>query len=237
MTQVVKAFVLLCALFSVQAFAEFKSSSEASSIITGGNTDLKTYLLKTENKWTKNKNVFSLNGSYTYGESDEVRSAERWTLGLRYDRVLSEKLNGFVGELVEANRFAGFSRRFNTDAGVKFKFVKNDKTEAFAEAGMRYTVEKRRDESVADLKDTKARTYFEIKRKITDSVDGRFWLEYIPNFSNSDDWLVNFEPSLAVALNKVFSLKFAFLWNYDNEPAVGSGKHDYTYTTGIIAAF
>lgn len=238
MSQAFNVLVLL-SLFAMgsNVFAQFKSTSEGSSIVTGGNTDLKTYLLKTENKWTRDKNVFSLNGLYTYGESDDVRSAERWHIGLRYDRILNERLNVFLGELIEANRFAGFSRRFNTDAGVKIKFVKTEKTESFAEVGLRYTIEKRRDESLADLKDTKGRAYYEIKRKFSDSMNGRFWIEFLPNFSNSDDYLINFEPSLSVAMNQNFSLKFAFLWNYDNEPAPGNGKHDYAYTTGIIANF
>ena len=229
--------MVLCVLISMSAFAQFKSTSEASSIVTGGNTDLKTYLVKSENKWTKEKNIFSLNGFYTYGESDKVVSAERWTIGARYDRVLTAKIDAFLGEIVENNRFAGFSRRYNTDAGVRIKLVKTEKTEAFAEAGARFTIEKFTNHALEDGEDFKGRAYFEVKHKLNESVDGRFWIEYIPNFTVSEDTLINFEPSISVAMNKVFSLKFAFLWNYDNLPAPGNGKHDYAYTTGIIASF
>jgi putative salt-induced outer membrane protein len=231
------ALISIIAFLSFNTYAEFKSSSEASSIITGGNTELKTYLVKTENKWTKEKNIFSINGNYTYGESSNVTSAERWAIGIRYDRVLSKQIDAFIGELVESNRFAGFSRRYNTDAGLKAKLLKNEKTEAFVEAGFRYTVEKKKDPNIKDDKDSKGRGYFEIKRVINESVNGRFWIEYVPNFTTSKDYLINLEPSLSVAMNNVFSLKFAFLWNYDNLPAPGNGKHDYAYTTGVIANF
>ena len=64
-----------------------------------------------------------------------------------------------------------------------------------------------------------------------------------PNFSESDDYLISFEPSIAVAMNKTFSLKVAYKGDYDNEPAVDadSGERneylDYTTTTSLIAKF
>ena len=220
--------------------ADFKSVSEAASIITSGNTNLKTYILKTDNRWTKNKNVFSIKGDYTYGENEDVRSAERWSVGIRYDRVLNNRIDLFLGEIIESNRFAGFSRRFNTDLGARIKHLNTDKTQSFGEVGVRYTIEKIKNQD--DFNDWKGRAYYEIKRKFNESISGRFWIEYLPNFSRSEDYLINFEPSISVVMNKTLSLKFAFLWNYDNLPAVGTGtqgngKHDYSYTTGIIANF
>lgn len=237
-----KNLVLLfvASVLTVSAYADatkktFKSVSEAASIITGGNTDLKTYLVKTDNVWKWTNNALTLKGDYTYGESNEVRSAERWSIGLRYDRYLNDRLSVYLGEVVEANRFAGFRRRFNTDLGAKYILINTDKTKSFAEAGARYTIEQIRDQD--DFNDWKGRAYYEISRKFSEAITGRFWAEYIPNFSRSEDYLLNFEPSIAVTMSSNLSLKFAFLFNYDNAPALGNGKQDYGYTTGIIANF
>ncbi len=45
-----------------------------------------------------------------------------------------------------------------------------------------------------------------------------------PNFTDNDAWLGNTEASLNVMLNSIFSLKFAYLLQYQNMPSV-SGKY------------
>jgi putative salt-induced outer membrane protein len=231
-----KLFLILSVIAS-SAFAEFKSEDSATVNLTGGNADLKTYNFSSKNSYKKDKSEVKLTGAYNYGESNDVRSAENWNVGLRYDYSFNDKMSAFLGEIVEADRFAGIERRYNTDLGLKYIFTKTDRTNFFAELGYRYTKEESTDASIKDRDDQKARAYAEISRKFKDYLTGKYWIEYIPNFSESDDFLINMEPSLIVTLSKVFSLKSAYLWKYDNEPTPGNGKHDYNYTLSLIANF
>ena len=87
------------------------------------------------------------------------------------------------------------------------------------------------------LNDSKARLYLETIHNFNSDLLGKLWFEYLPNLSESDDYILSFEPSVSFNISKVFSLKMAYRWNYDNEPAVNKGKHDTMYTTSLIAKF
>lgn len=233
-----KSYIAL-ALMALQlnALADFKSEDEATIISTSGNSDVKTYALKSDNSYTLNSNTIGLKGKYSYGESEKIRNTENWEAQLNFGHALNDSISLVAAEIIEANRFAGFSRRYNTDLGVKYSFLKSDTATALMSVGYRYSVEKNIDESIADKKDSKAKLYLEGSKQINKAVFAKLWVEYIPNFSESEDYLINFEPSLSVVMSELLSLKMAYLWNYDHEPALGSAAHDTKYTTSIIAKF
>jgi putative salt-induced outer membrane protein len=86
--------------------------------------------------------------------------------------------------------------------------------------------------------DNKARLYNEFNHKFSETVQYKFWLEYVPNFTQSKDYLVNAEASLTSILTSMFSLKVAYKGMYDNLPAVSGYKnYDYATTTSLVAKF
>ncbi len=229
-------FLVLLSAISISSFAQFKSEDSAAINVAGGNTDLKTYTFKSDNSYTISKSTYKFLGMYHYGESDSVRSAENWELGLRYDYAFFPETGMYVGELVEADRFAGYDRRYNSDLGATHIFYKSDSALLVGEAGLRYTIEKPLT-SEEDKKDFKGRLYVEITETLKENVKGKIWVEYLPNFSEGSDYLVSLEPSLIVTLSKTFSMKTAYLWKYDNVPPTGKSKYDYNYTLSLIANF
>jgi putative salt-induced outer membrane protein len=232
-------FLLLALWLCSNALAEFKSVDSATVNINGGNTEFKSYTLDSKNEYKFDSgNQLKLDAQYLYAESDDVRSAENWFADLKYFRTLNaDQLSVFAGEKVESDRFAGFSRRYNTDLGLKYQLRKTDRTDIFTEIGYRYTVENSTKTSDETKKDNKGRLYIEGSRTINPDIIGKLWIEYIPNFSDSDDYLVNIEPSLIVNLSSRFSLKTAYLWKYDNLPPSDKLKHDYQYNLSLIANF
>ena len=147
-------FKYLLILFSIQAMAEdIKINSEDSIAInsTSGNVEMKTYVLKSENNLKIYKNYFKLSGHYNYQESKKIRNGESWEAEIRYERDIFRKLRFYLGEKIEANRYAGIRRRYNYDIGNKYIFSKNDNKHLFVEIGYRYTVEKNKKK----LKDSK----------------------------------------------------------------------------------
>ncbi len=228
--------IVLLSTLSISSFAQFKSEDSASINVAGGNTDLKTYTFKSNNGYTVDKSTYKFLGSYHYGESDSVRSAENWSLGLRYDYSFAALTGLYFGELIEADRFSGYDRRYNTDLGLTHYFYKSDSSTLLTEGGLRYTIEKQLDNS-EDKKGFKGRLYVEATEVIKENVKGKFWVEYLPNFSESEDYLLNVEPSLIITLNKNFSMKTAYLWKYDNQPTLGKSKYDYNYTLSLLANF
>lgn len=243
-----KVYVLVGFLFvygGVHA-ADYLGQASLGMVVTGGNSLSHTIEAKSGNTITiDKKNLFKFGGHYTYGSGstdtnpdEEILNTRNWDANARYERVISKKINIYFGEIVEGDQFANIKARWNTDAGIKYKFIENDNTNFFSEIGLRYSVEQYRDTTPTE-QFWKGRLYTEINHKFSESVTGRFWVEYLPNFDESEDWNLNFEPSLSIALNKVFSVQLAYLGQYDNLPvgAIRNREYDYKYTTYLVAKF
>ena len=232
-----RLFVLLALLLSSQAFAQLTNESELAYVQTGGNSDVQTANAKTVNIYTWPKHKFTFGGHYIYGETNNGVSARNWDANGRAEKSLSEHLSLTLGEVIEGNRFTGIKTRYNSDIGAKYYYIKSDMKTFFSELGYRYTIEDRY-APIENTYDNKSRFYNEWNHKISATVQYKFWLEYIPNFTDSRDYLVNGEASLTSILNSVFSLKVAYLGMYDNRPAfLGFKNYDYTQTTSIVAKF
>lgn len=235
MLKIVFAF-LITTILSSSAFAQFTSEDELTFITSGGNTNNKTYEFATRNsyKWPKNK--FTLNGSYSRGESDGVLDDDNWTALLRFDHDLNSRLDIFVADFFESDQFKGFWARNNIDIGLQYKLVDKEKLKVLIEAGYRYT----RENFVQDEPDNhehKLRFYSEVSYIYTKGIEAKYWVEYIPSLENSENYIVKMEPSLLTLINKTFTLKSAVLWEYENEPVEGRDQHDYKTTLSLIAKF
>jgi len=232
-----KTISLLSLLFiSFNCFsqeAKFSNESEVSVVVSGGNSVFETYNLKSLNRYDLNQNAYQVSGHYTLGSSSGVESARNWDLTLRYERELSENSSIVAAEKVEGDTFSGIDTRFNTDIGAAFYFLKRDDHKIFVEYGYRYT----------DLKNTlgvrtknsKLRFFVQDEKEINENMSFKLWLEFIPGLNNSDDYLVNFGPSLSARLTSIFFLKVSYEGNYNNSPATSSSKKmDYIYTTSLV---
>ena len=227
--------MLIALLFTTSAFAQYSNESELTVIMNGGNTEQETWNAKTLNTLVKEKNTFKLGGHYSYGKADEELNTRNWDFNLRYERALNNKWSAFTAVQREEDFFASLDYRWNYDLGGIYNFFKTDKHKLHAEAGYRRTL-------VSDLggrktNGSKLRIYSEYTRQHSESLFFKLWVEALPNLSVSDDWQVNFEPSMNFTMSKMFTLKVAYLHKYDNEPALDTKNSDYQYTTSLIAKF
>lgn len=228
-------YLVLALLFSSAASAQYSNESELTVILNGGNTEQETWNAKTMNSYVKEKNTFKLGGHYSYGKADGTLNTRNNDINTRYERALSEKWSAFTAGQREEDFFASIDYRWNYDLGGIYKFMATDKQKLHAEGGYRRTLEA--DLSGRKTNGSKLRIYTEYTRQHSESVFFKIWVEALPNLSESDDWQINFEPSLNVTMSKTFTLKLAYLHKYDNEPTVGSKNSDYQYTTALIAKF
>lgn len=232
-----KLVVLILCAIALPAFAQFTHESELAMIQTGGNSEVQTTNTKTVNtyKWNLSKTTFG--GHYTYGETKDAVSARNWDVNGKYERELNSHVSIFGGEVIEGNRFTGIKTRYNSDLGLKYYYIKTDAKNFFSEAGYRYTIEDRYS-PIENTYDNKGRLFNEFNHKYSETVQYRLWVEYVPNFTDGKDYLVNGEASLTSILNSTFSLKVAYLGMYDNKPAFSGFKnYDYATTTSLVAKF
>jgi putative salt-induced outer membrane protein len=245
------SFLLLLLPIIANAQTKFNNETELALIQTGGNSSVETFNTKTASKWINEKRTYIFSGHYTLGSSEsvdettgdkeKVESAKNWDVLARYEQGLSQNVSSFLSLQVEGDTFSGYKQRDNLDLGAKYILSKTDSINSFAELGARYTIEKKtvRNEDDEDvLNYTKARLYYEIAIKSTEALSYKFWAEYIPNFTESDDYQITYEPSLSFSLSKTFSLKTAYKAVYDNQPNVDGYEYtDYTLTTSVLANF
>ncbi len=230
-------FFLLSILLSLPAQAELRNESEAGVVITNGNSQTQSYSVKNKSSLVLGPSSYIFTGSYLKARAGGVESAESWMLGLRYEHALSERLSLFVAQAVEGDKFAGILQRYNSDLGAKYYFYNTEKDFIwFAEGGYRFTKEHTTRGTNSNFH--KARLYSEAEKFFSESVSGKLWAEYIPNFTVTQAWLFNSELSLSAALNSVFAVKSGILLRYNNLPPVASAqKADTTFTTALTAKF
>lgn len=235
--------ILLISLFiSIPVFAidDFTHESEFSSISSRGNSPYESYLTKTCNRVIYDKmHDITFGGHYSYGTiSDaQIEIARNWDVNTKYLTAISKKTYVFLGGVVEGNQFAGFSERNNIDLGLTIKYINRDNFKIYLEYGFRHTVELPIG-NTNTRKDQKLRFLGKVDKSISTNASYGFWVEYIPNLTTPVDYMVNFEPSLRVVINSIFSLKVAYKGMYDNRLAIASRKYyDETYRTSLLAKF
>ena len=222
--------------FAQEEKSPWAHESEVSLINVDGNTSSESYSAKQKTQYTfLDANTLAITARYLRSRANGLESARSWDAGGRYERAFSQMQSGYLGHGAESDIYNGYIQRDNTDVGGKHFFVKSDTTTLFSELGYRYTNER----SILGTSgfSNYGRLYSEIAQKLNASVGYKFWVEYLPNFTTADAYLVNAEPSVNVMLSQVFSLKTAYLLKYRNAVAPGEERADTTFTTSIVAKF
>ncbi len=121
--------------------------------------------------------------------------------------------------------------------GAKYFFIKSERENFFSEAGIRNS---RTNPSHGDFisYSTSGRLYSEHMKKSNDSVLFKLWAEYLQTQNVSRDYLLNYEPSISVMMNQIFSIKTAYLVKYHNKVLTEKEKkEDTSFTTALVAKF
>ncbi len=242
----------LVAAFSLSASAQWKNESALSVIKTGGNTRLETYDFNTKHVKKSGNQTYTLGGHYILGTTENrdssgnfndntVETARNWDVFGRFGQDLSSKFSIFAGIQFEGNQFAGFNQRNNYDLGGKYKFVATDKVNSFATLAYRYTTEQllmRNTDGDTVFNDNKVAAFYQFDKIVREGFSYKVWAEYVYNFTRTEDFLFNIEPSVALAMNDTFSIKVAYKAMYDNQPATeGFEQWDTQFTTSLLARF
>jgi putative salt-induced outer membrane protein len=78
----------------------------------------------------------------------------------------------------------------------------------------------------------------ELMRAWTKTFSTKYWVEFLPNLSDSAGYRLNTELSGNAALSEIFSIKLGYLIRYNNTPPAGAAKQtDSTFTTALVAKF
>lgn len=236
-----KAFLYLVSIgtlfLSLSSFAAepFVGEAEAGLITVSGANESESYNAKAKAAYTQEANIYTAAGRYLRTNSNGIESARNWEAGLRYERSLSEHFGVFVGQKAESDVFNGYIQRDSTDAGLKYTFLKDETMNWFTEAGYRYQTVRPTSGNLTH--DNMGRLYTEYTKAFDKTLSFKYWAEYLPNFTVTDAYLANTEASMNVMINSMFSLKFAYLLQYQNLPVVVGKYTTSTTTVNLVAKF
>jgi putative salt-induced outer membrane protein len=209
------------------------SESEAGVVVTGGNTSTETFNFKQSNSYPWGLNVLKFNGKYLSTSSKDVSTARNWILALRYERELTQHVSVYLGQSVEADVFAGFTQRYNTDLGGKYYIIKETALYWDVEGGYRYSIENR---LFNQAKQHYLRVYTEALRDWSKTFSTRVNLEYLPNLTESSDYQLNSELAASAAINETFAIKVSYLVKYRHlPPPPATETTDTQFTTSLVA--
>ncbi len=223
------------------AFAETSAlshESELAAVKVGGNTRSESYSAKQKTTYKMETHSFVGSARYLQTKTAGVETAKQWEASLRYEKELGNNWGAFVQQGAEADFYSGYVQRDNSDIGGKYFFIKEDKMNVFSELGYRHskTNSSRVDGDISYT--NSGRAYVEYSQQLNESVSAKLWVEYLPNFKEADAYLVNYEPSVSVMMNQIFSLKLAYLVKFHNKTASeNESKEDTTFTTALVAKF
>ena len=228
---------IVCALLSTAGYSKYTNESELGILSAKGNSNSESYNAKEAvgYHWDEFDSL-KFDGRYLQTKNNSIENARYWSLGLRYDRGLSNRLGIFVGELVESDKYAGYNQKYNSDLGAKYSLIKESRLVWNAEFGYRYTIE---NQIIGDQKKLHyLRAYTEATKSWTGNISTKLWFEYLPNLTTASDYQMNSELSITAALNNIFSIKSGYLLRYDHLPNAGAvAKTDTLFTTALVAKF
>lgn len=218
----------------VEPPSPWKNESELSEVLVSGNTDSQSTSLKQKTSYTFSLNTIVARGRYLTTETNGAISARAWEANGRYERALSTYWSVYTSYGAESDIFAGYIQRDNYDLGAKYFIIKKETEEFISEAGDRYTHTYAIPS--ANRYENFGRLFAQYARKISKTADAKLWVEYLPNFTNSDAYLINAEPSVTASLSSVFSVKMSYLMKYQGVVPAGFSEHlDTTYSTALVA--
>jgi putative salt-induced outer membrane protein len=179
--------------------------------------------------------------------ADETRTTmENYQGKLRYDRFVSERVSLFLSLSGRRDRFQGLDIRMNLDPGLAYYFVVEEKQRFWAELGYDYQYDVRRDDAIAAarvndrilLGKTKSRhsgrAFLGYHTNVNEHVSFDSGAEFLLGIPKTENWRVNWDNSLTVALDKRFSLGASFNLRYDHNPLPGVENLDTITAMNLI---
>ena len=239
--QLVLAGLILLASLSVFAQEEapaetppdpWKSALGLSYVDTSGNSDTEAFGLDFKVERLPEPWGFEIIGLFNRASNEGELTAERYYLGGRAKRALSDRFDLFGGLSFEQDEFAGLDMRLLAEAGVAYKLLLGPEHFLSVDAGLTYTDENRLDPAPDEawFGGVLGLAY---EWKITDTTSFTERVLFYPNFEESSDWRLSSDTGIQTAISSLLALKFGYEYRYRNEPLMlaDGGEADTTDTT------
>ncbi len=214
----------------------WKVRIEVSYVNTSGNIETQTLSAKSNAKWEGKKNRFFMKGSAFYAKQEDKETANKFSIEVRAERLLTEKFFIFTVGGYERDRFSGYLYKWNTGYGVGYDFIKTKKQKLKGLVSLHYYYNKVEDGSIDNYATFRAE--FTYSRKLTKNLTFKQFANYIVDTQDTRVYFLNSETSLEINVTKKIALGISYKLAYQNvPPEEGIERLDTIFSTSLIANF
>ena len=233
---VVRAFRISSMLLAVSAAAlqaqapaappaptdSLSGSASLGLSMTSGNSRASSYNVSDKLKYTKRGWTIGQDLVFYYGKADDKVNADFWNAGLRLERRLTPWLGMFAATRYDRNVLQGIESRFEESLGFDMKALDNPKDKLVMTVGASAFQQTLTPGSTSTFKGNypAARLGADYKHSFTDKAFFQQTVEYLPNLSETEAYLVNGESSLVAPLIANLGLKVGYVVRYNSQPPV-----------------
>ena len=230
--------LLFVTLFLSQGFAGEKKIAtrfELSYAQTSGNTKTENISgnLNVEGLFQKNKCI--ARSGYLMAKNNQTENANKFNAEIRYERIFTSRIFGFIESSYLRDRFSGYEYRFSTGPGLGFVVIQKEKHELKALLSGRYDFEKGSVGASETSSYASAKLACEYAGKIKEHVTVKGKADYLTSVEEMEKYYINTEAALEVALGSQLSIGLRYLVSYQNQaPAPEIKKTDTAFLTSFI---
>ncbi len=238
---------LTSATLHAQAPAPAKKAYEGSAAfgysLTSGNANASALNAANKIKYTVGGWAVGEDLAFFYGEADNKVNTNFWNGGLRGERAITPRFGAFVAARFDRNVLQGIARRTEEGLGLDFKALIAPKDKLNFTLGLSQFQQTLTAGSTSTFKGSypAARLGADYKHLFTDVAFFQQTVEYLPNLSDTEAYLLNTESSLVAPITKALGLKAGYVIRYNAQPPVRSGKQlkntDTFFSTGLTYSF
>ncbi len=216
----------------------WKSRAELSYSRTSGNTETEALAGLLETGLDAGSYRVAATATGLYGKTESEPTASRWSAEGRYERLLTDRLFGFVSVGYLKDTFAGYDTRLEVGPGVGYDVIKREDHELKVRLGVLWNYDDFA--AGAESSDTyvSGKAAAEYGWRISDTVRFQQALDYSVSFDDTDVYFLNSTSALVVALNGNLSLGLTYTVDYQNAlPDPDAERVDTKFLTSLVVDF
>ena len=209
---------------------------EASAFVrlSGGNTDLQSYLVGAAGQWEGGRNRFRLIASYDYTQSEGSTDTDERVAHLRHNYRLGSYLATLAFAQATHNKFQDLERRELLGAGLRFDLHRDEAWVLALGASAMLEAERRTDESTSDT--VRLSMFLDFQRDLQEYLHFIVVGWYQPDTKDFRDLRSSVLADLEVDLAGPLRLVISGAWQHDSRPPGDVKPTDWSLRTGLRAS-
>ena len=202
--------------------------------LTSGNTDTTNFNVSGELTYDpKTKNVIKFVGLYLRSDSNNEKTADRLTLGIRDEYSLTKRVFLYGSMAYLRDPFKEIDYLLNPQGGIGFKPILTERTELTLNGGAGAVWEKNPDVDVQSSGTINAGENFKFKLSENSNITQGFYALW--KTSDFSDALYHFNIALVTSIASRFEVKIEFIDDYKNvTPNPDIKKNDTAFLVSFL---